>query len=147
MSKVFCLFVFPPVWDFKLDDGTGWIALDRDEAKSTSSACVFESHPENIIGALFQNPSPEELECQKVVDELTDGENYSLLKHHRRPAEKLPATSLAGCMRSFQTGWLSEYPWMIYSTARGGAFCNPGAFFCRSRATKGQFVNTPVRHW
>ena len=83
-----------------------------------------------------------------MVDELTDGEKYSLLKHHRRPpANLLPATSLAGCMRSFQTSCLSEYPWMVYSrsTATDGAFCMriPCALFCRNRATKGQFV-TPL---
>ena len=77
MSKVILSFRFYSRWNFQPDDATGSIALDRDEAKSTSSASVLESHPENDIGALFQNPSPEE--CQKVVDELTDGEKYSLL--------------------------------------------------------------------
>ena len=79
------------VWDFQPDDATVSIALDRDKAKSTSSASVLKSHLENDIGALFQNPSPEE--CQKVVDELTDGEKYSLLKHHRRSPAKLPTCS------------------------------------------------------
>ena len=55
MSKVILSFIFTPVWDFQPDDPTGSITLDRDETKSTSSASVLESHPENDIGALFQN--------------------------------------------------------------------------------------------
>ena len=112
-----------------------------------SNISLLESQPENDIGAVFWSANTRPVECQKAVDQLSDGQKYALLKHHRRLPENLPATLLAGCMHSFQRSWLRKYPWMVYSTVVDGVFCISCALFCRNRATKGQFVNTPFRHW
>ena len=115
MTKVFCLFVFTPVWDFKPDDGTGSIAFDRDEAKPTSSTCVFESHPENIIGVLFQNTSPEE--CQKVVDELPTAKTIlssNIITVHPQNCQRLLWQVVIGASRragsASMLGWSTVLP-------------------------------------
>ena len=61
---------------------------DVDLLKSESS--VLASQPQNDIRASFLNPSPKN--CQKVVDELTDGKKDSLLLHLDRRPENLPPT-------------------------------------------------------
>lgn len=118
-------------------------------APSTSSACsLLQTTSQNDIGAIFRRAGAEAGEqCEKAVDQLSDGEKYALLKHHRCPPDQLPSSFLGGCKRSFQKSWLQEYPWMVYSNAVDGAFCISCALFCPNRCAKGQFVNVPFRNW
>ena len=64
---------------------------------------------DNDIGAIFKNAGVQTgEECQKVVDKLSDGAKYALLKQHRCSPDQLllPRTFLAGCKRSFQRSWM-----------------------------------------
>ena len=115
-----------------------------------SDASLFKIRSDNDIGAIFKNASVQTgEECQKVVDKLSDGAKYALLKQHRCPPDQLllPRTFLAGCKRGFQISWLQDFPWMVYSEELDGAFCISCALFCKYHFSKGQFVNLPFRNW
>ena len=103
----------------------------------------------NGIGLLFlELKATTGEDCRKAVAQLSDGEKYSYLKHHRKPTkEPLPATFLNGHMHTFQPTWLSEFPWMVYSEGVDGVFYVSCAQFCRSRESRGQFINVPYRGW
>ena len=113
-------------------------------------ASLLKTRSDNDIGVIFKNAGVQTgEECQKVVDKLSDGAKYALLKQYRCPPDQLllPRTFLAGCKRSFQRSWLRDYPWMVYSEELDGAFCISCALFCKKRFSKGQFVNLPFRNW
>ena len=115
-----------------------------------SDASLFKIRSDNDIGAIFKNTGVQTgEEYQKVVDKLSDGAKYALLKQHRCPPDQLllPRTFLAGCKRGFQRSWLRDFPWMVYSEELDGTFCISCALFCKYRFSKGQFVNIPFRNW
>ena len=72
-----------------------------------------------------------------------------LLKQHRRlgPHHTYPSRLCGKFHRSFQLTWLDEYPWMVYSEQLDGVNCISCVLFCKSRKTKGKFVNTPFTVW
>ena len=114
---------------------------DVDLLKSESS--VLASQPQNDIRASFLNPSPKN--CQKVVDELTDGKNIhfsNIYTAGRRICHLLSWRDVCGvatlaCFVSspdsvqYRHGWRTVHPMRIV----------------RSRAFKGQFVYNLFRHW
>ena len=63
-------------------------------------------------------------EIEDALHELSDNHRYHLLKHHSQPCKNYVFLSQfdGGSNRSFQIGWLEEFPWLVYSSALDGAF-------------------------
>ena len=62
---------------------------------------------------------------------------------------KFPTRFLHPCWRGFQSRYLSEYWWMVYSPSVDGVFCKRCALiiFMHCRKDKGAFVNKPFINW
>ena len=58
-------------------------------------------------------------EIEDTLYELSDNQRYHLLKHHSQSCKNyvFPSQFEDGCNRSFQIGWLEEFPWLVYSSA------------------------------
>lgn len=115
---------------------------------SGESVNVLQTASASDIGC-FVKPTMSPRDIEKAIQQLSTGEKYTLLKHHKKPSHSyvFPTRYVGGCNRSFKMNWLEEHPWMVYSEALDGAFCIACALFCTSRTNKGQFVNQPFRMW
>jgi len=92
--------------------------------------------------------SPHELE--QVVQAMSDGQKYYLLRHHSQPSQsyKFPTQYLGGANRSFKLRWIEECGWwLVYSCKIDGAFCICCALFAKDRKTFASMVNAPFRKW
>ena len=78
-----------------------------------------------------------------AVCELSNEQKYQLLNDHYKPSAdySFPITFSNGCYRSFQHRWLEKHPWLVYSKAAKGGFCNFCALFSKNRANLGVLVN------
>ena len=85
------------------------------------------------------------------ANKLTVGQNYHLIKSHVVPPinYKFPTRFLHQCRRGFQSRYLSEYSWMVYSPSVDGVFCKHRALMMpmHCRKHKGAFVNKPFINW
>ena len=85
------------------------------------------------------------------ANKLTVGQKYHLIKSHFVPPinYKFPTRFLHQCRRGFQSRYLSEYSWMIYSPSVDGVFCKHCALMLcmHCRKDKGAFVNKPFINW
>ena len=82
---------------------------------------------------------------------LPAGQKYHLIKSHFVPPinYKFPTRFLHQCRRGFQSQYLSEYSWMVYSPSVDGVFCKHCALMIpmHCRKDKGAFVNMPFINW
>ena len=85
------------------------------------------------------------------VNKLPVGQKYHLIKSHFVPPinYKFPTRFLHQCRRGFQSRYLSEYSWMVYSPSVDGVFCKHCALMIpiHCRKDKGAFVNKPFINW
>ena len=86
-----------------------------------SDASLFQIRSDNDIGANAGVQTGEE--CQKVVDKLSDGAKYALLKQQRCPPDQLllPRTFLVGCKRGFPEKLASGFS--VNGLQRGVGWC------------------------
>ena len=81
------------------------------------------------------------------VNKLPVGQKYHLIKSHFVPPinYKFPTRFLHQCRRGFQSRYLDEYSWMVYSPSVDGVFCKHCALLItiRCRKDKDAFVNNP----
>ena len=82
---------------------------------------------------------------------LPVGQKYHLIKSHFAPPinYQFPTRFLHQCRRGFQSRYLSEYSWMVYSPSVDGVFCKHCALMTpmHCRKDKGAFVNKPFINW
>ena len=82
---------------------------------------------------------------------LPVGQKYHLIKSHFASPIKyqFPTRFLHQCRRGFQSRYLSEYSWMVYSPSVDGVLCKHCALMIpmRCRKDKGAFVNKPFINW
>ena len=85
------------------------------------------------------------------VNKLPGGQKYHLIKSHFVPPinYKFPTRFLHQCRGGFQSRYLSEYSWMVYSPSVDGVFCKHCALITpmHCRKDKGAFVNKPFINW
>lgn len=82
-----------------------------------------------------------------AVHELSAGQKHHLLTKHFVPPERysFPLRQFGKKQRAFQSRYLRDYAWMVYSPEVDGAFCKHCALMLTSdnRSSKGFFVNKP----
>ncbi|PFX19098.1 hypothetical protein AWC38_SpisGene16507, partial [Stylophora pistillata] len=85
------------------------------------------------------------------ANKLPVGQKYHLIKSHFVPPinYKFPTRFLHQCRRGFQSRYLSEYSWMVYSPSVDGVFCKHCDLMIpmHCRKDKGAFVNKPFINW
>lgn len=97
-----------------------------------------------FIDGMIQK-SPHELE--QVVQAMSDGQKYHLLRHHAQPSQsyKFPIQYLGGANQSFKLRWIEECGWwLVYSCKIDGAFSICCALFAKDRKTFASMVNAQV---
>lgn len=104
-------------------------------------------HPNlNDIGKIIDDKMSFEA-VAAAVKALSVGEKYHLLKDHFVPPThyKFPSRFLHQCQRCFQSRYLRDFPWMVYSPSLDVAFCKHCALMMpfEGRKNKGAFVNKP----
>ena len=83
------------------------------------------------------------------TNKLPAGQKYHLIKSHFVPLinYKFPTRFLHQCRRGFQSRYLSEYPWMVYSPSLDGVFWRHCALIpMHCKKDQGAFVNVPAFH-
>ena len=75
------------------------------------------------------------------------GQKYHLTKSHFVPpiTYKFPTRFLHQCRREFQSRYLSEYSWMVYSPSVDGVFCKHYALMIPMHCRKD--INKPFINW
>jgi len=60
-----------------------------------------------------------------IAQSLSDGRKLALLKNSWTPSRSynFPKTHFYGKNRAFCFEWLTQFPWLVYSASRDGAFC------------------------
>lgn len=81
---------------------------------------------------------------------LPEGLKYLLLKQPWKPSASynFPVSVESGRNRKFKLEWLDRFPWLVYSSAKEGAFCKYCVLFANrlpSCGTVGAFVVTPLK--
>ncbi len=85
----------------------------------------------------------------QVVKYLSSDEKYSYLYNHVLPPSTLPSTLLHGKNRRFNTSWIEQYPWVLYSPKLDAIMCGPCSILLTTdkREDKGFLVNKPFNNW
>lgn len=104
-------------------------------------------HPNlNDIGKIIDDKMSFEA-VAAAVKALSVGEKCHLLKDHFvRPTHyEFPSWFLHQCQRCFQSRYLRDFPWMVYSPSLDAAFCKHCALTMpfEGRKNEGAFVNKP----
>ena len=83
------------------------------------------------------------------IRKLTDQERYWLLQNAFRPHSSYPFPSQDeyGKKRSFQHGWLTQYPWLTYSESRNGGYCINCVLFARRVGCLGRLIVYPLTNF
>ena len=82
---------------------------------------------------------------QKIGVRMKDAEITELLNNPWAPPPKFqfPKLPFGNQMRSFQRGWLSTYPWLVYSPSQSGGYCKFCALFGPKEASRSNQVSIP----
>jgi len=94
------------------------------------------------IGLLVQNGK---------FKSLSDSEKLRVIQDHFVPEKNFdfPKVYMNGCNRSFSAGWLTTYPWLVYSKSLDGGFCLPCVLFATGSRVQPEatLLHKPFRRW
>ena len=85
------------------------------------------------------------------VRDLRRDQLLSFVEFVHEPREtSYPTTMMNGCLRRFKPSWLSEHPWLLYSSHCNGVFCRACVLFGPKEVSFNKlrmFVSTPFTKW
>lgn len=85
--------------------------------------------------------------------QFSDQRKFELINNVWRPGSTFlfPKTKESGRNRRFNSSWLQDFPWLVYSRYLDGAFCLPCVLFARqcgrNSAKLDKFVKSPLTFW
>ena len=137
---------------------------DSDETKQKQTCCHTDSdNSDNDVdlglGAGTETKPataspcavPDLGDCLETCVTATDIDKLHLLTKHWRPTKDFifPQTEFGKKKRRFSAEWAENYPWLVYSPSKDGAFCKFCMIFADSDTRKrgSSLVTTPFRNW
>lgn len=85
--------------------------------------------------------------------QFSDQRKFELINNVWRPGSTFlfPKTKESGRNRRFNSSWLQDFPWLVYSRYLDGAFCLPCVLFARqcgrNSAKLDKLVKSPLTFW
>ena len=85
--------------------------------------------------------------------QFSDQRKFELINNVWRPGSTFlfPKTKESGRNRRFNSSWLQDFPWLVYSRYLDGAFCLPCVLFARqcgrNSAKLDKLVKSPLPFW
>ena len=131
------------------DAGPTCSSVNFEPGQLAQSSVISTVHFKDDIGYFLDGTKSAD-EITQVMQSMSDGQRYHLLKHHAQPSEsyKFPTQYLGGANRSFKLRWIQECGWwLVYSCKVDGAFCICCALFAKERKNMSSMVNAPFRKW
>ena len=87
------------------------------------------------------------------LHQFSDQQKFELINNVWRPGSTFlfPKTKESGRNRRFNSSWLQDFPWLVYSRYLDGAFCLPCVLFARqcgrNSAKLDKLVKSPLTFW